>query len=379
VGRTHLQEGRNTIRFLLPPKATTNMYFDRELLILARAVYLAMEWRKTDPVYGDLQKTFQTALTDKLKGRFDRFAVLDIWNFAEPAKCRFGGQSHGAQGNKIPDAVDAIIKKVVLIPEDFDEYVLLLADSSESVGKLLKDLREPRPNGKQCIPWLGEVEVKERVIKLCAEGRIAINVRGLEMLQAKPGESSDDAWHRMKSRLGTGKHLDETTMQNPDAVVTSAGKIPVVTVPPPGDGPGTCVGATGVTTAYGSATNPDTPDSGAIPAGEFVPSSLFGGVTGTGAGPPSKLPLSARPTSGLNLLGQIETWGIGPATRVTNVSVKANKMTKIQLEAFLKLFAEGVTSLSVSVQSMTGAQLQQLLKHLPDGVTYGLDLEKEAK
>jgi hypothetical protein len=51
------------------------------------------------------------------------------------------------------------------------------------------------------------------------------------------------------------------------------------------------------------------------------------------------------------LLGQVEAWGIRPATTVTNISLKAGKMT--------------------------GAQLQQLLKHLPDGVTYGLDLEKE--
>ncbi len=228
--KTHLQEGRNTIRFLLPQRATTNLYYDRELLIPARAVYLAMQWRKTDSVYGDLQKNFQTELTGKLKGRFDRFAVLDIWNFAEPAECHFEDRSHGAQGDKIPDAVDALIKKEVLIPEKFDEYVLMLADSSESVGKLLKDLREPRPGGKPCIPWLGEVEVKERVIRLCAEGQVAINVRGLELLQAQPGESADDAWQRMKGRLGTGKHLDETTMHKPDAVVTSAGKVPVVTV-----------------------------------------------------------------------------------------------------------------------------------------------------
>jgi hypothetical protein len=63
------------------------------------------------------------------------------------------------------------------------------------------------------------------------------------------------------------------------------------------------------------------------------------------------MPCSAAPTSGLNLLGQVESWGIRPATTVTNVSLKVGKMT--------------------------GAQLQQLLKHLPDGVTYGLDLEKE--
>jgi hypothetical protein len=72
---------------------------------------------------------------------------------------------------------------------------------------------------------------------------------------------------------------------------------------------------------------------------------------GNGQTTPMKTPYSAPPTSGLNLLGQVESWGIRPATTVTNVSLKVGKMT--------------------------GAQLQQLLKHLPDGVTYGLDLEKE--
>ena len=36
-------------------------------------------------------------------------------------------------------------KSLKYIPEEFEEYVLLLADGSESVGKLLKELREPRP------------------------------------------------------------------------------------------------------------------------------------------------------------------------------------------------------------------------------------------
>ena len=74
---------------------------------------------------------------------------------------------------------------------------------------------------------------------------------------------------------------------------------------------------------------------------------LFGNTGATTV----RTPHSAQPTSGLNLLGQVESWGIKPATPVTNIALKIPKMT--------------------------GAQLQQLLKHLPDGVTYGLDLEKE--
>ena len=342
---TRLQENRNTIRFLLPQKGTDRIYADRELLVLARAVFLAMQWKKTEPVYADLQRKFQGELTTRLKSRFDRFAVLAEWNFAEPAKCRFEEISHGAQGDKVPEAIDSLIKETVFEPEEFEEHVLLLAENSDSVGKLLKDLREPRPGGKPCIPWLGEIEVKERVVKMCANGQIAINVRGMKMLQARPDENADEAWHRMKGELGTGKHLDETTLHKPDSVVTSGGKILVTSGQMGAATPGTTVGGGSLFGTDNPATTaPET--IGAIGGGINL-GNLFGG---TGANV-ARTQHAAPPTSGLNLLGQVESWGIGPATSVTNVALKIPKMT--------------------------GAQLQKLLKELPDGVTYGLDLEKE--
>jgi hypothetical protein len=340
--KTHLQDGRNTIRFLLPQRSTGNIFFDRELVVLARAVHLALQWGDSDPAYRPLKTKFQNELIGKLKGRFDRFAVLDTWNFAETAKCRFEERSHGVQGDKIPETVDKIIKQDVFIPEEFEIYVLKLSEWAESIGKLLKDLREPRPGGNPCIPWLGEVEVKERVVQMCALGQIAINVRGLELLQARPGETYDDAWMRMKGRLGTGKHLDETTMYLPDAVVTSGGKVPVVTVT--GNGVTSTIAApgTGVVTVPGSTGPADISNGGRQ-------TNLF---DDSGASAATRSPMSAAPTSGLNLLGQVESWGIGPATTLANVSLRIGKMS--------------------------GSQLQQLLKHLPDGVTYGLDLEKES-
>jgi hypothetical protein len=363
---SHLQKSRNTIRFLLPQKGSPNIYYDRELIVLARAVYLAMQWRKTEAIYGDLQTKFQQELRGKLKGRFDRFAVLDVWNFAEPAKCHFQDLAHSAQGDDIPEAVDTIIKNDVFMQEDFDEYVLLLADNTESVGKLLKDLREPRGGGKVCIPWLGEVAVKEMVIAMCAAGQITINVRGLEMLQARPGESRDDAWNRMKGRLGTGRHLDDTTLGRPDPSVTSGGVNPPSAATPTGSG-----------SPIPGAFTPTQPGPTGTPGLVPAPRSLFGGGSDGPVVVPGRQPHSAAPTSGLNLLGQVESWGIGPATPVANVSLSASKMTKAQLEALMKLLADGVSSASINLQGMTGAQLQQLLKHLPDGVTYGLNLEKE--
>jgi hypothetical protein len=62
--KTHFQEGRNTIRFLLPVKGTDRIFNDKELLVLARAVYLAMQWKKEETAYADLQRKFRHSSLD---------------------------------------------------------------------------------------------------------------------------------------------------------------------------------------------------------------------------------------------------------------------------------------------------------------------------
>jgi hypothetical protein len=68
---------------------------------------------------------------------------------------------------------------------------------------------------------------------------------------------------------------------------------------------------------------------------------------------PTFKPYGTLPKTPVNLLGEVEKWGISAATSVTNVNI--------------------------NVPQMTGAQLTELLKKLPDGVTYALNLEKETK
>lgn len=181
---------------------------------------------------------------------------------------------------------------------------------------------------------------------MCAEGQIAINVRGLDLLQAKPGEDASDAWTRMKGKLGTGKHLDETIMLLPDAVTVSGGKTSSLTLSAANPGlPASSTGVPSVSSLF------DSIDAGANVSpnvAEPKPANLFAGGASAGA---ARKSCSAPPTSSLNLLGHVESWGIGPATNVNNIAIKVGKMT--------------------------GAQLQALIKHLPDGVTYALDLEKE--
>jgi hypothetical protein len=158
----------------------------------------------------------------------------------------------------------------------------------------------------------------------------------MEYLQHIDGESDDEAWRRMRGKLGTGKHLDETYILLPQAVpatggmATPGGEQPI---PPSGDQPSvpTTGGATGPGPGSEGGEQPQTPV-------------IFDGtVTFT--------PLSTPATSALNLLGKVESWGIGPGTQLQAMRLK--------------------------VDNLTGAQLQDLLKKLPDGMTYELDVEKE--
>jgi hypothetical protein len=346
--KDHLQKRRNTIRFLLPRSGSTNAFQDRDLLILARAEMKAQEWSGQNPEYKKLHTEYQGALRDILKKRFDRFAVLYRWNFADPSQCVFSVESLKKQGAQIPEGIEEALINDLFVPEDFEDLVLEAAADNSAVGKLLRELQEPRPAGQDCIPWLGETAMKERILRLCARGKIAINLRGLEYLQTQPGEDEDSAWKRLRPKLSyTGRQLDEVFLMEPSAVPTTGGTTPTTPQPPTGGGEGG--GLFG-----GSTTPPQLPLGGETkPEGGTPPpgGGIFGGGPSTGGKP--RIPLSNPATSPLNLISKIEGWGIGPATPVAEVSIK--------------------------VSAATGAQLKELLKKLPDGMTFELSLEKEDK
>ena len=180
--------------------------------------------------------------------------------------------------------------------------------------------------------------MKERLLRLCARGKVAINVRGLECLQTHPGEDEDTAWRRVQLSL-TGRHLDDVYVMLPSAVPATGGSAPPAPSPdgvPPGVAEPTPVG---------------------WPAPTPTPVGIFGGGTDEGgATTKPRTPLSNPATSPLNLIGKIEGWGIGPATKVAGVSIKVST-------------AQG--------SQMTGAQLKELLKKLPEGLSFELNLEKE--
>ena len=323
--KEHLKRRRNTVRFLLPRNGSRNAYRDRDLIVLTRAVLKASEWKGQSPEFAKLHSTFQGELRGILKVRFDRFALLSTWNFEDSSHCRFHLETLREQGGKIPEAIEQCIIKDLFVAEDFEKLVMAAATNNETVGKLLYDMQEPRPNEEDSIPWLGETQAKEKIIRLCAKGKIAINNRGMEYLQAQPGEDEETAWRRMRGKLGSGKHLDETHLLLPAAVPaahTQGPKPAVVTTIP------------AVTTT--------------VTAPTTVP------VSGSASSAPTAatyISCNAPATSSLNLLGKIESWGVTPTTNVRALTIK--------------------------VDATTGANLQKIVKSLPDGASYELSIEKE--
>lgn len=341
----NVSEKRNTIRFVLPKSGTGNVYRNSEILLFARAVLKADEWKQSEPEYRPLFKKYQDKLRSQLEGLFDRFAILDIWDFGTPEDCEFHIEAHQSKGKDIPDAIHDMIRKSLFEPEDFEELVLNKAKNTDSADRLLLELQEPRAGGRECIPWLGETEVKEKLIRLCAKGIIAFDLRGLEKLYKRIGETEEEAWQRMKGKLGTGSHLKETYMMLPSAIPTSS-KVP----------------KDDTSSGNKSTTKDNEQDRGIAIGGqpqeqEVQPPNLtvndptIPNLFGGGVLLPSTTRHTALPTSSLNLIGKVEGWGINSGSSLKNVTLK--------------------------IDNMTGAQLQNLLRSLPDGMTYELNLDKE--
>jgi hypothetical protein len=251
----------------------------------------AQEWSGQNPEYKKLHTEYQGALRDILKKRFDRFAVLHRWNFADPNQCVFSVESLKKQGAQIPEGIEEALINDLFVPEDFEDLVLEAAADNSAVGKLLRELQEPRPAGQDCIPWLGETAMKERILRLCARGKIAINLRGLEYLQTQPGEDEDSAWKRLRPKLSyTGRQLDEVFLMEPSAVPTTGGTTPPAPQPPTGGGEGGgCSVAAQRHRRPHRAVKP--PGGGTPPPG----GGIFGGGSSTGGKP--RIPLSNPATS----------------------------------------------------------------------------------
>ena len=331
--RDHMGVKRNTVRFLFPNESQTSLFEDRDLVVLARAVLLATRWRNDGEDYKRLLRKSRGELETKLSKMFDRFAIIDRWDYRAAERCELRIESHGKTGSSILKGVDDFIREHLFVPEDFRSFVVDFAGKERSVGKLLQELQEPRQGGEECLPWLGETETKEKIIPLCARGDIAINVGGKTMVRVKAGESESEALRRMRGTLSiSGRDLDETIL------------CPVQAEPQ-------AKGGGVVDERRSDILSPSLEDAAVAVVRDAADSSKE--ASNIFAEPTRLVPYFSESTSSLNLLGKIESWGIVSGTDVRDCSLE--------------------------IEALTGDQLNELLRSLPDGVTYALRLQRGEK
>lgn len=326
--RHHLTQRRNTARFLIPVHGHHNIFTSEELIMLARLIVLSYEWsvssddRQLKNQYKNLYKRYRDDLHDRFKTYFDRFAILDTWNYKQPEQSTFSIHRHRSEGAKIPPAISDYIASHLFIPEDFSDLVTAASQNHKSLADLIGELTEPRAGGEACIPWLGAHGVKDEIVRLCSKGLVALDLGGTSVLQARPGEDSRQAMARMKGQLRGGLEALEEVYVTPPGMDTDSSL-------------GTCHQKTsggGLSSSQSTSMVIDKDLSQAqIKDHLNAP---------TKAKPKPVIRSSNRETWPANLLGHAEGWNINEATALEQVTLSVSKMNGAQLRIFLKALPE---------------------------------------
>lgn len=362
----HVPINRNMVRFLLPKAGSTSIYDDKDLLITARCALLAKEWKENDTHYAELHRRYEAELKKELAERFDRYAILDRWDFQTPAHCTFHEEKHGTTGGKIPKAVEDHVRANYFAPEDFETFALGIAARNDTMRQLLALLRsEPLP-GKSAIPYLGEAAVYEQVLRIAARGKLIVSVGG-RWLGRGADESEDEAFNQLKQRaFRTGREMYDVQLGDPSQMV--AGGVVVV------GSPAGAAQASGQQGLWGAVA----PTVGVSPGGAessvvVPPLNVSQSATGGSAG----MPAGALPTgngsatvvvaapviyrslgakSGINLLGDLERWALPDNQRVAHASLTINGTSIKELrELCSKLPTKMVAELQIMLESDGGA------------------------
>lgn len=336
----HVPKRRNTVRFLLPAGNTGGIYTDSELTYSARCSFLcSTEGWGSDPTYRSLRQDFDRPLRLALKTRFNRFALLRKWDFQQPQNCSFETGKISGQESEITAAVETKIVSDLFDQTEFKTFVLKCAKDSDSVGSLLDDLTEPPPpNTGEAIPFLGETKIYELVLDIVAQGDVFLNVNGIWIGRRPEDASEDDAKLYVKSKaFRTNQEMRQILLGLPGAVGGGTVTAPAT----PSSGPTSI------------AQPPETPVDGVLPP--YPPNGVGGNESTTtgGAGieegssgggtatPPTSVPImrnrsSEAPTTGINLSGCFESWGIPSAKILDTAKIEFSGLTVQQVKLILQ-------------------------------------------
>ena len=315
----HVTTKRNMVRFLLPKAGLPCIYDDPDLRRVSRCAFLAKSWKDKEPVYVDIFRRFDKDMRRELSERFDRFSLLHRWNFQQPATCIFSTEPCVTAADKMAKAVEDSVRANFFAPEDFEAFIIAAAQRGDIMKQVLAQLREPPAKPDQdAIPYLGDQAMYEQTMRVAAKDRIALNV-GNSWYHADPGETEDQGFARLKRFcFRTGRELEEVLLGLPSQV--GSGGVAIPPVKPP----------TGTGGLFPPATPPTTPP--VIPTDEeTVPPTTPPAVPVAPVVPAPIIRQSNGAKTGINLLGDIERWGLPDQERLTIATLTLRGLTVKEL------------------------------------------------
>lgn len=329
--KDHVGRRRNTVRFLLPASGREGLFTDDDLVFQARCSYLVSTAWKDDPKYGALKTEMDAPFRSAFKGRYDRFAVLDEWDYPAPQQSVFTVEPVSGSGAEIPAAVERTLVTDLFDAHEFAQRVQAKAAQQATVGELFAELAEAPPTGTPAIPYLGEVVLYERLVDVAAQGLVALNVDGT-WLGKRPEHSPEEARTYLQGRAFKALDRRQVTLGDPSMVSTGATSAPpnmpapAPTAPVP---PGNVIHDGGM---------------GMTPLGTLPGDPL--GTTPPGAAPstpPTPVPSSGgavtkrtdTPGNVMELTQQLELWGLPAQQVVDTVHLQLDGLTKEEVKAVL--------------------------------------------
>lgn len=336
----YAQKRRNTVRFLLLSADSKGLFTDVELLYSARCSFLCSRdgWGG-DATYRALHQDFDRPLRQSLKGRFNRFAILQKWDFQQPQNCIFDIAKITAQGTEIPAAVENKILSDLFDQEEFKAYILNRAKDSDFVGSLIDDLVEPPPpNSGDAIPFLGETRIYETILDIAAEGSLVLNVGGTWIGRRSEDITYEGARRYIKSKaFQTGQEMRNVQLGLPEAV--GGGAVTVETVPTGGTGHGhNAAFPSGATSQPGTGEKMgvEFPSPGDAQAGGMTDEAVPVAESPPPVLPTIKVRRTEEPSSGINLTGSFESWGVPSSQSIEKARIEFSGLTVQQVKQILQ-------------------------------------------
>lgn len=357
--KTHVTERRNLAWLLLPKKGSDSPYIDEGIRQQARCVYLADQWKKTEPLYTALANELRPLLLKDLRGWFDRLAVLRTWDFTTPSATKFSIDAVDLNQKIGPlAAIEGHVRSARFDADEFERYAVIQAASQPTAAALIEGLMEPPTvPTEDAIPFIGQSKLYEQMMQLAADGKLALHRDGVWYRREPTDTDEAAAFNRIKGpAYVSGVGLKSVKVALPSAVPT----VPASPIPTSGGGAST--GSGGVVTgggwAGGSSGGSDGTRVGGWTGG--LGGGTGGGIgtgggAGAGGGTPTPSAITTKKSAGarkaINLLGDLRSWGIG----------SGNNLVQVRLR----------------MDGISGKDLEEVLKKLPAKLTIALEVDQE--